>query len=312
VFAVPATTLARMLSDRPYLRGNYQREKTSALTWMLSATIAGFLLQVVLGSNWLSGAGDRVDNLFALTIPAFQDGWYWTLLTHAVLHSPGFIFHVVGNCVALFFLGRELIPALGTRRFVGLYAAATIVGGLAWTAVHYRFGSGELIGATAAIDALIVVYACLQPDTPLHVLLFFVFPVTIKPRHIAYLLAGFDLVIFLAYELPGVRLPYNASIASSAHLGGMLTGLFFYRVIHRSGWFNQEDRGEVELPRWIRRTPRPAATKNEGESLLPSSRADLKAEVDRILDKINSQGIGALTPEEKRILDDAKHLLSQQ
>ena len=37
-----------------------------------------------------------------------------------------------------------------------------------------------------------------------------------------------------------------------------------------------------------------------------------QAEVDRILDKINSHGFGALTPEEKRILDDAKDLLSRQ
>jgi hypothetical protein len=38
---------------------------------------------------------------------------------------------------------------------------------------------------------------------------------------------------------------------------------------------------------------------------------DLRAQVDLILDKINSQGFGALTPEEKRILDEAKDLLSR-
>jgi hypothetical protein len=42
------------------------------------------------------------------------------------------------------------------------------------------------------------------------------------------------------------------------------------------------------------------------------SRADLKAAVDRILDKINSKGFGALTPEEKRLLDEAKDLLSKR
>jgi hypothetical protein len=43
-----------------------------------------------------------------------------------------------------------------------------------------------------------------------------------------------------------------------------------------------------------------------------SPRADLRAEVDRILDKINSQGFGALTEEEKRRLDEAKDLLSRR
>src|SRR5690349_21575506 len=174
-----------MLSDRPYLRGDYQEEKTSALTWLLSAIIAGFVLQVLFGASWMSGAGDRLENLMGLTIPAFQDGWAWTLFTHSFLHRPGFIFHVVGNCLALYFLGRELIPILGTRRFLGLYVAATVVGGLAWTATHWRFGSGDLIGATSAIEALFVVFACFAPNREMNFLLFFVFPITIKPKHIA-------------------------------------------------------------------------------------------------------------------------------
>jgi hypothetical protein len=37
----------------------------------------------------------------------------------------------------------------------------------------------------------------------------------------------------------------------------------------------------------------------------------LRAEVDRILDKINSEGFGALTAEEKRLLDEARDLLSR-
>ena len=41
-------------------------------------------------------------------------------------------------------------------------------------------------------------------------------------------------------------------------------------------------------------------------------RETLRAEVDRVLDKINSQGFGALTEEEKRLLDEAKDLLSRQ
>ena len=33
---------------------------------------------------------------------------------------------------------------------------------------------------------------------------------------------------------------------------------------------------------------------------------DIRAEVDRILDKINSHGLASLTPVERRLLDDAK------
>jgi hypothetical protein len=203
---------------------------------------------------------------------------------------------------------------LGTRRFIGLYGAATVVGGLAWLATHWRFGSGELIGATAAIDALFFVFACFAPNKQMNFLLFFVFPVTIKPKHVAAFLAGLDLFVLLVYELPGAKLPFDMTMASSAHLGGMLTGLLYFRFVHNAAWFNPEDRSDAALPRWIKRAKKPAATLpvlESGVPASPSSREDIRAEVDRILDKINSHGFGALTPEEKRMLDEAKDVLSR-
>jgi hypothetical protein len=43
-----------------------------------------------------------------------------------------------------------------------------------------------------------------------------------------------------------------------------------------------------------------------------TNRDHLRAEVDRILDKINSEGFGALTEDEKRRLDEARDLLSRR
>jgi len=40
----------------------------------------------------------------------------------------------------------------------------------------------------------------------------------------------------------------------------------------------------------------------------PASNQDLRAEVDRILDKINTSGLASLTATEKRLLDEAKNL----
>jgi hypothetical protein len=41
-------------------------------------------------------------------------------------------------------------------------------------------------------------------------------------------------------------------------------------------------------------------------------RGHLRAEVDRILDKINSQGFGSLSADEKRVLDEAKDLIGRR
>lgn len=305
-----------MLSHRPYLRGDYQREKTSGLTWLLSAIIAGFVIQVLMGASWFSGAGGHFSNLFALTIPALQNGWIWTLFTHSFLHSTDFVIHVVVNCVLLYFLGRELLPILGPRRLFGVYGFATVVGALAWTAVHWRFGAGQHVGTTAAIDALLIVFACFYPNQPMTFLLFFVVPVTVRPKHLAGALVLVETVLMLAYEVPGKTLPFDLTLSSSAHLGGLLTGWVYYRFVHDAAWFNAEDRGALELPRWLTRAKasgKPAALPSPATPpARPGSPVELKAEVDRILDKINSHGFGALSAEEKRILGDARDLLSRK
>lgn len=306
-----------MLSERPYLRGDYEREKTSALTWLLSALVAGFVIQAVMGADWF-GTSNRLEASLGLSVAAVESGRVWVLLSHVFLHNTTFILHGLFNVLALYFLGRELLPMLGTKRFLGLFAAASVVGGLAWTAVHWRFGGGELqIGATAAVYALFTVFACFFPNQQITFLLFFVFPVTLKPKHVAGFLAVFSLAVLGLYELPGTPMPLGMVVASSAHLGGMLAGFLYYRFVHDSPWrLGSPDRPEIELPRWLQRAKKlPAAspaTRLPPPPAVPLDRDAMRAEVDRILDKINSDGFGALTAAEKRALDDAKDLLSRR
>lgn len=289
------------------MQGEYQREKTSALTWLLSALIGGFVLQLVLSARWFSGAGDQLETLLGLSITGLERGWVWTLLTHSFLHRPEFIFHALGNCLALFFLGRELIPLLGAKRFLGLYGCATVIGAATWAAVHWRYGADTYVGATAGVLALLVAYARFSPDQPLNFLLLFVFPVTVRPRHLAWAFVVFDLLGLALFELPRRSLPFDWAIASSAHLGGMLTGFVYHRYVHHARWFNRMDRPESDSPRWL--PGRPTRTKPTAQvRVVPDGEAaqDIRAQVDRILDKINSQGLGALTAGEREILARAQ------
>ena len=303
-----------MLSDRPYLRDDYPREKTSALIWLLSAIVAGFALQIVLGAEWLRGADSRFANNFGLSPAALKQGQYWTLLTYSFLHSTGFIFHVIANCLALFFLGRELAPILGTKRFLGLYAAATMFGGLAWAGVHAGAGADSLLGATAGVMALLVVFACFYPNEPISFLLFFVVPVTVRPKYVVAGVAALEGIGLVLAEIPSVALPFDLTLACSAHLGGMAVGLLYFRFVHHARWFNPQDRAPADPVRQTVLAHRSAAaTPAEAFSppTPPLSRADLRAEVDRILDKINSEGLSALSVGEKRVLDEAKSGLSR-
>lgn len=266
--------------------------------------VAGFVMQNIFG-RWLGSNGFSA--LFALSTGGLRQGYAWTLVTYPLLHAG--ILHLLFNGLGLFLLGRELLPLLGSKRFLTLFLSAAVSGALLWLGTHYFLGGGGLVGASASVMALFILFACFYPDREITFLVFLVLPVTIKPKYLAWILVGVDLIGFLFSEIPGGG--FDTGIAYSAHLGGMLAGWVYFKYFHaNNGW----DRAAgIELPAWLRRrkqgqAPAPEFKVNVGGS---GSSSQLRAEVDRILDKINSQGFGALTAEEKRILDEAKDLLNR-
>ena len=284
------------------MRHDYPRRSTSALIWLVATIVAAFVLQLVILSPWF-GSGAVLINQLVLTIPGLQHGHLWTLLTHSLLHSTSDPFHIIFIILGLVFVGRELEPVLGARRFLAVYTGAIVVGSLGWTLFHWWHGGGQHFGAGAGVLGLLVVLAGIHPH--LEMTLFF-FPVSIRIRQVVFILIGVDILVLFFYELIGAGAPLG--LTPSAHLGGMLAGWLYIRFFHASqGW----DRAAgFSLPRWLRfgSGQRPSPTPVLGQRR-PS--ASLRADVDRILDKINSQGFGSLSHEEKRTLDDAKDLLSK-
>jgi membrane associated rhomboid family serine protease len=288
------------MHDRP------SGQRTSPLTWLICSIVAGFVIQMVL-SRWFH-ADEFIDSQLALTIGGLREGHAWTLVTYAFLHSSTNLLHIITNLVAIYFLGRELMPMLGTRRFFGLYGTAIMLGGLAWALVNWKH-EGVLYGATAGVDALLIVFACFFPNQEINLLLFFFLPVRLKPKYIALAVVLFDLFGFAFYEVMGAPSPFG--FAHSSHLAGMLVGLVYYRFLHDAEWRLLSRRSDITLPQWMKRTA-PAAVAAPAYRVDLSNRSDVRAEVDRILDKINSQGFGALTAEEKHLLDEARDLLSRR
>jgi len=295
-----------MLSDRSYMRQGYQGRRTGVLTWLICSIVAAFVLQNVF-ARWF-GVGDAFERAFGLSAEALRSGRVWTLFTYGFLHSTDNLLQILGYLLVLYFIGRELLPLLGPRRFVGLYFAALVLGGALWTAVHWRSG-GVLIGASAGVTALFIVFACFYPDREISLLLFFILPVSVKPKHVAFVLVAIDLLGFAFYEATGSASPFG--IAHSAHLGGMAAGWLYFRFVHDCNLTLPARAGDIELPRWMKRSPK-AAQDAPAFRVNVGPRTDLRAEVDRILDKINSSGFGSLSAEEKRLLDEARDSISRR
>lgn len=296
-----------MLSDRSYMRDDYPRNSTTVLTWLISAIIAVFVLQHVFWRFFNAEAS--LTNLLALTVDNIKAGKVWTLFTYSFLHSTSNFLHIIGNLLGIYFIGRVLEPILGSRRFLWLYAATVATGGAFWILTHWSGGGGAAIGASAGVAGLFVVFACFYPNQPMTFLLFFILPITLKPKYVAFALLGIELMGFVFYEVLGAVSPF-ASIAHSAHLGGMFAGWIYFRYIHSSNWSLSSAAPDVELPNWLKKKAKAAPPAAYQVDL--TRRDDLRAEVDRILDKINSHGFGALTADEKRLLDEARDLLSRR
>lgn len=287
------------------MQGDYPRRTTPVVIWLISALLAAFVLELILLSPWLGSSGAAVMRYLPLTIGGLQSGYVWTLVTHSFLHSTDNPFHILFTVVGLVFVGRELEALLGPRRFLGLYAGGILLGGLAWAAVNWLHG-GVHIGAGSALFAFLVVLAGIHPS--LELTLFFL-PISFRIRHVVYVILAVDVLGLLFYEISGARPPLG--LTPSAHLGGMLAGWIYFRFLHAGqGW---DQAPGLALPAWLKWRPKRPATLAPKPPASRSGRPtpQLRAEVDRILDKINSHGFGALTEEEKRLLDEAKDLLSR-
>ena len=270
------------------------------LVWIVSTLSAAFILQLILLSPKLGAAAALVDKM-VLTVGSLKDWHLWTLVTHGLLGSP---WSVVFTVLTLVFVGRDLEPLIGSQRFLALFVGAIVFGALCWSAVHWLHG-GAHAGAGAGIFALFVVLAQINAGTEMTL---FPFPVSFRLQNLLYVALGLEVLALLFYEIPGASAPLG--LVPSADLGGILAGWLFFHFVHtNNGW----DRAtSFTLPRWLRfkkSEQRPGALDRVPNA--PWRSGNLRADVDRILDKINSQGFGSLTDEEKQTLDDAKDLLSK-
>lgn len=224
-------------------------------------------------------------NLFELH-PEFvlQRFWIWQLVTGGVLHAD--LWHLGFNCLVIFFFGRVVEQRLGLRRFLLFGLAATVAAALGYLFWSVLIDSvSAMLGASGAAMGMVVLAALWYPR--LTVLLFFVFPMQL------WVLA----VIAVLIDVFGALQSGPGGVAHSAHLGGALYGWLYFRYGARiENVFGAIDRYAAKKKR-----------KKEQQRI--EREQEMRAELDRILDKVNREGMAALSPQERRFLKDASDRL---
>lgn len=276
------------MSDRDYWRDTEGRPSgfwaTIPVTKALLIGLAGIHFVMALLARADPRAYDDVLRAFALSPQGVLDDLrVWQLVTCALLHFD--LMHLLFNLLGIWIFGRLVEERLGTRRYLA-FALGTVLaaslGFLLWARIeHERW---PMMGISGLDFGLIVLCAFWYPRLPM--LFLFVLPVPLWAGALLFV----AIELFLLLEMPG-------GIAHSAHLGGALYGLLYYRF---GGGIDRVFSG-FDAWQARRRRRRMEQERRDAE--------DLRGEVDRILDKVNREGMTALTDKERRVLREASQRL---
>jgi len=275
------------------------------LIWLICTAVSAFLVELFLLLPGLESVRQLVAQL-ELSVSGIKHGEIWILATHSLLHNVNWPLHFVFTIFGLIFVGRELEPILGPRKLLALFLGSIVFSALCWCAIHWNHGNGSsYVGASAAIFAFLVVLSEIHPEMAFSL---FHSPITFRLRHLVWALVALNLVGLVFYEITQGHAPLG--LTPSAHLGGMAAGWLFFRFIYaNNGWDRAASfpmPGRYQSKEAERKSHQVPTTLN-----LSQRSGNFRADVDRILDKINSHGFASLSDEEKQLLDDAKDLLSK-
>jgi membrane associated rhomboid family serine protease len=223
----------------------------------------------------------------------------WSLVSYGFLHF-GF-WHLFWNMIVLVWFGPFVLNLFNTKRFLTIYLLGAISGGLLYIVAYNLFPvfngqTGYLLGASAAVRAIMIFIATYTPNTQLRVFFF-----NLKLWQIGLFVVMLDLL----------QIPTSGNAGGLlAHLGGALFGYVYARQLTKGNdigkwfenvmdWFTDLFKPRSKKPfRKVHRTS-PKSTENKKTETEKSAH---QKKIDGILDKIGKSGYESLTKAEKDFL----------
>ena len=231
----------------------------------------------------------------------------WTLFTYMFLH--GDVMHILWNMFALYVFGRIFLDFFSVRHFVGTYILGGLFGAIFFVSAYNIFpyftdavASSYLVGASAAVLAIVVATAIRSPEYRINLLL--IGSVKLSTFALVTVLIS---VLMLAGENAG---------GNFAHLGGALAGYMFATLLGKGVDVTNVVNRPVD---WVRslfvtnpfkrkRKPKftyTAGGKRGADYEHNARKKAAEAEIDAILEKIKKGGYASLSDGEKKRLFDA-------
>ena len=228
----------------------------------------------------------------------------WTLLTYAFCHQE--FFHILYNLLNLYWFGQLVREYLGDRRLVSIYVLGALAGAVVFLLSYHLLPVFQpavgtpMIGASAAVTAIIVAGATLLPDYTFTLIL-------IGPVKIKWIAA-----VVVLISLAGVN--GGNPGGEIAHLGGALLGFVFIKQLQAGrdlgrpvqavgNFFSNLATRRPTMRVSTTRRPEPVTAGPASGAKKPAVAGQpLEGEIDTILDKISRSGYESLSKDEKQKL----------
>ena len=275
-------------------------QQGSYLTKLIYINLAIWILVRLAAVFLVLGGNENLTYIDWLSLPASFGQFLsrpWTLISYMFLHYE--LLHLLLNMLWLYSFGRIFLEYHQPRKLLSLYLFGGISGGVFFMAAYNFFPYfqraipfTQLLGASAAVIAIVVATAVYVPNHVIHLIL--IGPVRIK------WIALFSVVLYV------VNLTGDNAGGNFAHLGGASWGLLYMSLL-KSG-FHISARSEQffdRLFRWPQSKGKLKVKYNSGnyrDYSYNRSKKIQQEEVNRILEKISTKGYDALTNDEKEML----------
>lgn len=266
-----------------------------------SVGIAFIVLNVAL--TWFTFRDQRWFERLLFEIAPVREGQWYRLLTSGFLHVSWN--HLFFNMITLYFFAGVVERALDPLSFGIVYLVSLLGGNL--LALVFQRGNARYraVGASGAVSGIVYAAIALHPGMELA----FIFVPIPFPAWIYG-------IGFILYSLYGMG-RQSDNIGHEAHLGGAISGLLI-TIILQPAVALQNPMTIIYIlvpavvvlvvmlikPRLLQMGVGNKTTNQGPDDRFREIRAQRQAELDRILDKIRTQGRDSLTQEEVRFLEE--------
>ena len=259
---------------------------------MIYWNVGIFLLSIIFFYQFKSGGFDFPDWLAVSSEPSVVLTRPWTLLTYAFFHY-GFL-HLFFNMIVLNFSSRLFLTFFTQKQYFGLYLLSAIFAGICFVvSFYFLHQTSSMVGASAAIMALLVATTTYQPLMNLRLLLIG----NVKLWHVTTVLLLLDLL----------QIQMDNTGGHIAHLSGAFFGYIYIKLLQNGtdlsrivdsilGLFSKKKATPFKK---VHVNPKKPVVKRESKIVVKDK---TQQQLDEILDKISQSGYDSLTSEEKEFL----------